>query len=51
MIAFADGSAHFITDHVATGAQTTGVNPDPAAFGTWQRLNSSADGLAIETGF
>jgi hypothetical protein len=47
-VALADASVRFISDFVESGAQADGVNPDPAIFRTWQRINVSQDGYVIE---
>jgi prepilin-type N-terminal cleavage/methylation domain-containing protein len=43
-----DGSTRFISDFIESGAQVDGVDPTPTVFKTWQRLNVSQDGYAIE---
>ncbi len=44
-----DGSTRFITDFIESGLQVDGVDPTPTVFKTWQRLNVSQDGYAIES--
>lgn len=46
-VAFADGSAHAISDFIGAGTQGAGLDPDPAKYGIWQRLNGAADGLVF----
>jgi len=46
--ALADGSVRFISDHVETGYQTVGFDPDPAKFLTWQRIIVSSDRYPID---
>ncbi|MCS7304192.1 MAG: DUF1559 domain-containing protein [Thermoguttaceae bacterium] len=48
-VAFADGSVHFISDFIETGAQyQPGFDPAPEKFLTWQRLIASSDGYPID---
>jgi len=56
-VAMADASVHFITDFIDQGSITIGgmieraAAENPNLFRTWQRLNVSGDGYAIEGGF
>jgi prepilin-type N-terminal cleavage/methylation domain-containing protein/prepilin-type processing-associated H-X9-DG protein len=58
-VAMADASVRFITDFIDSGSSLgdglidddPAGETDPAVFRTWQRLNISRDGYAIETEF
>lgn len=48
-VGLCDGSTRFVTDFIESGAQVDGVDPNPGVFKTWQRLNVSQDGYAMES--
>ena len=56
-VALVDGSVHFLSDFIETGALQIaayiGQDPDdvlPEVFGVWPRLNVPSDGLLVELG-
>ena len=48
LTAFCDGSVHFISNYIESGAQGSGMTSTPYAFLTWQRLNVSTDGYVVD---
>ncbi|MCS7306597.1 MAG: DUF1559 domain-containing protein [Thermoguttaceae bacterium] len=48
-VAYADGSVHFISNFIETGAQyQPGFDSAPEKFLTWQRLIASSDGYPVD---
>ncbi len=48
-VAFADGSVHFVSNFIETGAQyQPGFDSAPEKFLTWQRLIASSDGYPVD---